>query len=190
MPKELRMPDIRTALLIVDIQNDYFPGGAMENVGSTAAAGQAASLLKVFRGKSLPVIHIQHISTRPGATFFLPDTAGAEIHESVRPEKSETLFRKHFPSAFRETALLDHLRKENISRLAIAGMMTHMCIDTTTRAAADLGFTCLLAHDACATRALSFKGVQVPAENVQAAYLAGLGACAKVMTASEVAAEV
>ena len=184
------MPDIRTALLIVDIQNDYFPGGAMENVGSTAAAGQAASLLKAFRAKSLPVIHIQHISTRPGATFFLPDTAGAEIHESVRPEKSETLFRKHFPSAFRETALLDHLRMEKIPRLAIAGMMTHMCIDTTTRAAADLGFSCLLAHDACATRALSFKGVQVPAENVQAAYLAGLGAFAKVMTASEVAAEV
>ena len=102
------MPDIRTALLIVDIQNDYFPGGAMENVGSTAAAGQAASLLKAFRGKALPVIHIQHISTRPGATFFLPDTAGAEIHESVRPEKGETHFRKHFPSAFRETALLDH----------------------------------------------------------------------------------
>jgi len=179
-----------TALLIVDIQNDYFPGGTMENVGSTAAAGHAGSLLKAFRGKSLPVIHVQHIATRPGATFFLPNTPGAEIHESVRPEKGETLFVKHFPSAFRETALLEHLRKEKIVRLAIVGMMTHMCIDTTTRAAADLGFTCLLAHDACATRALAFNGVQVPPENVQAAYLAGLGAFAKVMTASEVAAEV
>ena len=180
-----------TALLIVDIQNDYFPGGTMENVGSEAAASQAASLLKAFRDKSLPVVHVQHIATRPGATFFLPNTRGAEIHESVRPQKGETLFTKHFPSAFRETALLEHLRKEKISRLAIVGMMTHMCIDTTTRAAADLGFQCLLAHDACATRALAFKGVQVPAENVQAAYLAGLnGPFAKVMTASEVAAEV
>jgi nicotinamidase-related amidase len=68
--------------------------------------------------------------------------------------------------------------------------MTHMCIDTTTRAAADLGFSCLLAHDACSTRALSFKGVQVPAENVQAAYLAALnGPFAKVMAAAELAAE-
>ena len=179
-----------TALLIVDIQNDYFPGGAMENVGATDAAKQAALLLDAFRRKSLPIIHIQHISTRPGATFFRPDTPGVEIHESVRPRAGEPLFRKHFPSAFRETALLEHLRKEKISGLAIAGMMTHMCIDTTTRAAADLGFACSLAQDACATRALTFNGVQVPAENVQAAYLAGLnGLFAKVKPAKELAAE-
>jgi nicotinamidase-related amidase len=179
-----------TALLIVDIQNDYFPGGAMENVGATEAGQHAAQLLEAFRRKSLPVIHIQHISKRPGATFFLPGTARAEIHESVVPDKGETLFQKYFPSAFRETPLLEHLRKERITRLAIVGMMTHMCIDTTTRAAADLGFSCLLAQDACATRALTFKGVQVPAGNVQAAYLAALnGPFAKVMPASEVAAE-
>jgi len=178
------------ALLLVDIQNDYFPGGAMENVGSTEAAGQAALLLEAFRRKSLPVIHIQHISTRPGATFFLPNTPGAQIHQSVLPKEGEPLFQKHFPSAFRETALLEHLRKAKISRLAIAGMMTHMCIDTTTRAATDLGFSCLLAQDACATRALAFKGVQVPAGSVQAAYLAALnGPFAKVMAAAELAAE-
>lgn len=179
-----------TALLIVDIQKDYFPGGAMENVGATEAAKQAALLLDAFRRKSLPVIHIQHISTRPGATFFRPDTPGVEIHESVAPRSPETLFQKHFPSAFRGTPLLEHLRKEKISQLAIVGMMTHMCIDTTTRAAADLGFQCSLAHDAVATRALSFNGVQVPAENVQAAYLAGLnGLFARVKSASEFAAE-
>ena len=179
-----------TALLIVDIQNDYFPGGAMENVGATEAASHAALLLEAYRRKSLPVIHIQHIATRPGATFFRPDTAGAEIHESVVPKTGEPLFQKHFPSAFRETALLEHLRKEKVSRLAIAGMMTHMCIDTTTRAAADLGFSCSLAHDACATRALTFKGVHVPAESVQAAYLAALnGLFAKVASASELAAD-
>jgi nicotinamidase-related amidase len=177
------------ALVIVDIQNDYFPGGAMENVGATQAAAQARLLLDAFRRKSLPVIHIQHLSTRPGATFFLPGTAGAEIHESVRPLNGESLFQKHFPSAFRETPLLEHLRKEKITGLAIAGMMTHMCIDTTTRAAADLGFSCQLAQDACATRALAFNGVQVPAQSVQAAYLAGLnGPFAKVMPAGEIAA--
>ena len=180
-----------TALLIVDIQNDYFPGGAMENVGSTEAARQAALLLEAFRRKSLPVIHIQHISTRPGATFFRPNTPGVEIHESVKPRSGEPLFQKHFPSAFRETALLEHLRKEKISGLAIAGMMTHMCIDTTTRAAADLGFVCSLAHDACATRSLTFNGVQVPAENVQAAYLAALnGLFAKVKPAKDLASEI
>ena len=177
------------ALLIVDIQNDYLPGGAMDVVGATAAGSEAARLLEGFRTRSLPVVHVQHIATRPGATFFLPDTAGAEIHQSVVPQPGEPVFRKHFPSAFRETALLDHLRKAKISRLAIAGMMTHMCIDTTTRAAADLGFACSLAHDACATRALSFGGREVPAEQVQAAYLAALsGPFAKVVSARELLA--
>lgn len=175
-----------TALLIVDIQNDYFPGGAMEVVGAEAAAAQASRLLAAFRQQARPVVHIQHVSARPGATFFLPDTPGVQIHEAVRPAAGETVFRKHFPNSFRETPLLEHLRANAISELVIAGMMTHMCIDTTTRAAADLGFKCMLAKDACATRALSFDGVAVPAESVQAAYLAALnGLFAKVVPAGE-----
>ena len=174
------------ALLIVDVQNDYFPGGAMEVVGATAAGTQAAKLLAAFRRRARPVIHVRHISVRAGATFFLPDTVGAQIHESVHPVFDEPIFQKHYPNSFRETSLLDHLRSTNITGLVIAGMMTHMCIDTTTRAAADLGLTCFLAHDACATRALSFNGVQVPADSVQTAYLAALnGHFAKVMSASE-----
>ena len=175
-----------TALLLIDIQNDYFPGGAMEVVGAGAAATQAARLLVAFRQESFPVIHIQHLAARPGATFFLPGTRGAEIHESVRPASGEPVFQKHFPNSFRETPLLEHLRSTGVSRLIIAGMMTHMCIDTTTRAAADLGFGCALAHDTCATRDLSFNGLAVPAASVQAAYLAALnGLFAKVLSASE-----
>jgi len=175
-----------TALLIVDIQNDYFPGGAMEVVGATAAANQAARLLATFRRSARPVIYIQHIAARAGATFFLPETVGAEIHESVLPLSDERIIQKHFPNSFRETPLLEYLREKSTSRLVIVGMMTHMCIDTTTRAAADLGFVCLLAHDACATRDLSFNGIQVSAEHVQSAYLAALsGAFAKVQSAEE-----
>lgn len=169
------------ALLIVDIQNDYFPGGAMELDGSAQAADRAGRLLRHFRQASKPVVHIQHLSTRPGATFFLPDTKGAEIHPSVAPIDGETVFRKNYPNAFRDTPLLEHLRQHRIDQLVIAGMMTHMCIDTTTRAAADLGFQCFLAHDACATRSLSFGGTTVPAAQVHAAFLAALnGAFAKV----------
>jgi nicotinamidase-related amidase len=175
-----------TALLIIDIQNDYFPGGAMALSGPDAAAKKAAALIAAFRKKGKPVIHMQHLSTRPGATFFIPNTPGAEIHESVRPLPGETVFQKHFPNSFRETKLLEHLRGSNVSGLVIAGMMTHMCVDTTTRAAADLGFACSLAHDACATKALAFNGVQVPAEQVQASYMAGLnGLFAKVLPADE-----
>lgn len=177
-----------TALLIIDIQDDYFPGGAMELVGADEAGAQAGKLLHAFREKSLPVIHVQHVSIRPGATFFLPGTKGMQIHESVRPIDGETIFQKNFPNAFRQTPLLEHLRGAGITNLVIAGMMTHMCVDTSTRAAADQGFVCSLAQDACATRSLTFNGVQVPAESVQAAYLAALnGAFAKVAPASALA---
>ena len=178
-----------TALLIVDIQNDYFPGGRMELVGSAEAAARAADLIARFREKRLPVIHMQHVSLRPGASFFLPDTEGVKIHGSVAPAAGETVIEKHFPNSFRETTLLDHLRKHGIDQLAIAGMMTHMCIDTTTRAAADLGFQCQLAHDACATRDLAFGGSKVAARDVHNAFLAALnGPFAKVAASKDIEA--
>lgn len=180
---------MKQALLIVDIQNDYFPGGRMELVGSTEAGAKAGRLLRAFRERGEPIIHVQHISKRPGATFFLPDTEGVKIHESVAPLATEAVVTKHFPNGFRETTLLEILRSAEIERLVIAGMMTHMCIDTTTRAAADLGFENVLAHDACATRDLGFGAAKVAAKDVQTAFIAALnGAFAKVLSAEEIAA--
>lgn len=180
---------MNAALLIIDIQNDYFPGGAMELVGSDEAAQRAANVLETFRTKALPVVHVRHVSTRPGATFFLPDTQGAEIHESVKPREGETVIVKHYPNSFRETKLMEHLRERDIGLLVIMGMMTHMCIDTSTRAAADAGFDCVLVHDACATRDLTFGGERVPAASAHNAFIAALsGAFAKVLSADEVRA--
>jgi nicotinamidase-related amidase len=176
-----------TALLIIDIHNDYFPGGKLEIVGSPEAAAHAARLIAAFRAKNLPVIHVRHESLSPGATFFLPGTEGAKIHETVAPREGETVITKNFPNAFRDTPLLDHLRSNGIGKLAIAGMMTHMCIDTTTRAASDYGFECVLAHDACATRDLSFGGSKIPARDVHNAFIAALnGAFAKAVAAREI----
>ncbi len=180
---------MQQALVLVDIQNDYFPGGAMELVGSSEAGLRAGRLVQVFREKSLPVIHIQHLATRQDAPFFRPDTPGVEIHKSVTPLAGETVLPKHFPNSFRETRLLEHLHQQEITQLVIAGMMTHMCIDSTTRAAADLGFQCIVAHDACATRSLSFGEVAVAAAQVQAAYLAALeGLFARVLSVDAVCA--
>jgi nicotinamidase-related amidase len=178
----------KRALLIVDIQNDYFPGGKMELEGSDAASLCAGELLAGFRDCRMPVIHVQHISLRPGATFFLPDTEGARIHANVAPLGHETVIQKHFPNSFRDTRLLEHLRETGIQELVIAGMMTHMCIDATTRAAADLGFGCFLAHDACATRSLTFGDTKVPAAHVHCSFVSALGgAYATVKPAKELA---
>ena len=95
---------MKTALLIVDVQNDYFPGGKMELHNSPEAAARTKKLLEIFRQKKLPVVHVRHISLRPGASFFLPDTHGSEINETVRPEPGERIIIKHFPNSFRETS--------------------------------------------------------------------------------------
>ena len=177
------------ALVIVDIQNDYFPGGAMPLEGSPEAAANAAKLLAAFRAKGLPVVHVQHLSTRPGATFFLPDTKGAEINEAVAPQAGERKIVKHTPSSFRGTDLQEHLKSVGADQLVIAGMMTHMCIDSTVRAAFDLGYACTLAHDACATRALVLNGKTIPAAQVHESFLAGInGLFAKLATSDEIVA--
>ncbi len=166
---------MKTALIIIDIQNDYFPGGTMELVGAEAAAGKAAETLAHFRREGLPIVHIRHIASRLGATFFRPDTAGAEIHSSVAPLPGETVIVKHFPNSFRGTPLLEHLHTNGIERLAIVGMMTSMCVDATVRAAFDYGFRNVLLHEAMATRDLGFNDVTIPAAMVHGAFLAALG---------------
>lgn len=172
-----------TALVIIDLQNDYFPGGSMELEGADAAAAHASSVLKKFREQKLPIIHVRHLSTRPGATFFIPGTEGAEIHRKVRPLAGETVIEKNYPNAFRGTNLQQVLPVKN---LVIAGMMTHMCVDASVRQAADLGYKVTLLANACATRAQSFGGETVPAKQVHAAFLAALnGFYAKVINAHE-----
>jgi len=178
------MPD--TALVVIDIQNDYFPGGAMELEGAEAAGTKAGAAIRHFREKKLPVIHVRHLSVRPGATFFLPGTRGAAIHASVQPAAGETVVEKNFPNSFRNTGLKDVLEKQNVKNLVIAGMMTHMCVDASVRHAADLGYKVTLLGDACATRAQSYGGETVPARQVHAAFLAALnGFYAKVVNTHE-----
>jgi nicotinamidase-related amidase len=177
-------------LLLIDIQNDYFPGGNMVLDGSINAAQNAAKLLDFFRQNHLPLIHIQHIAVRPGATFFLPDTPGVEIYHEVRPLGKEMVIQKHFPNSFRETGLLQHIRSQNIIRLVICGMMSHMCVDATARAAVDFGFGCQVVHDACATHSLKFGDRTVTAQDVHTAFMAAFNSSyGKVLSTIDILAE-
>jgi len=177
---------MKQALLIIDIQNDYFEKGAMTLVGSDQAGKNAGLILSKFRTDHLPVIHIQHIALNPGATFFLPGTSGAEIHQQVRPEEQEKVIVKHYPNSFRETGLFDYLKTNGITDLVICGMMTHMCVDATVRAAKDLGFNSILIGDACATKDQEILGKKVKAQDVQNSFLASLNYFyASVITAKQ-----
>ena len=182
---------MKTALLLIDIQNDYFPGGRMELDGSPEASLRAKKLLTLFRDRKMPVFHIQHISNRKGASFFLPDTAGVEIRGDVSPLPGETIIQKNFPNSFRNTDLLTHLKDAEVNQLVICGMMTHMCVDATVRAAFDHGFDCVAIHDACATRGLTFNGDDISSEKVHGAFMAALGSVyARVCSSMEFAAQI
>lgn len=173
---------MKAALILVDIQKDYFPGGRMELVGMKEASENAREMLRFFREKKWPIFHIQHIAVKDGATFFLPNSQGIDIHENVTPTSNEPVIQKHHPNSFLNTKLHEELLKAGIESVVICGAMSHMCIDATTRAAADLGFQCTVVHDACATKDLTFGGKAVPADMVHGAFMAALQSVyAKVM---------
>ena len=174
-----------SGLIMVDIQNDYFPGGAMELVGMEQASKNAAALLRRFREAGRPVYHVQHFSVNPGATFFLPDTEGVLTHNSVTPQEDESVTSKNFPNAFRATDLEQQLRTDQVDSLVICGAMSHMCIDATARAGFDLGFTCTVAGDACATRDLAFGERNVTAADVHAAFMSALGSVYATVTTTD-----
>ncbi len=163
-----------TALVLIDIQNDYFEAGTMPLAGADQAADNARLVLDRFRSEGLPAFHIQHIATRPTATFFLPGTNGSKIDDRVKPIEDEALIIKHYPNSFLETGLSDLLKIKNITDLVICGMMTHMCVDATVRAAKDFGYSITLIGDACATKDLEINGQIVGAREVQTSFLAAL----------------
>lgn len=176
----------KKALVIIDIQNDYFPGGKWTLVNADAAADNAARALAASRARGDLVVHVKHEFESADAPFFAPGSEGAQIHTKLTPRDSEAVVLKHKVNAFLDTPLLSLLEEQRISELTVVGSMSHMCIDAAVRAAADLGYTVKVLHDACATRDLEFNGVTVPAAQAHAAYMASLAfAYAQVISTEE-----
>lgn len=165
----------RQALIVVDIQNDYFPTGRWPLVGIDAAADNAARIINAAREAGELVVHVRHEFTTADAPFFAPGSEGAKLHPKVINQPEEPVVLKHFINSFRDTDLKSILDEHEIDELLIIGAMSHMCIDGITRAAVDFGYKATVVHDACASRDLEFNGVKVPAAHVHAAFMAALG---------------
>lgn len=165
----------KKALIVIDIQNDYFENGAIPLVNPVEASLKAGRIIDHFRAENLPIAHIQHVSADPEAMpIFVEGTKGVEIHENVKPVEGEKVFQKNFPNSFRDTGLLEYLKENDVTEVVITGMMTHMCVDATTRAAFDFGYKCTVIGDACASRDLEINGKTVKADDVHHAFLAAL----------------
>lgn len=164
-----------TALIIIDIQNDYFPNGKMELNNPEKAAANASKVLEWFRQSNKDnIFHIRHIASSPELGFFLPNTEGSEFHKTVLPLENENIIIKNSANSFLKTDLESKLREKGITKIVVAGMMTHMCIDATVRAAVDLGFETTLIEDACASKDLAYQDEIIPALQVHRAFISAL----------------
>lgn len=162
-----------TALIIIDIQDFYFPGGKAELVNPEEASQKAAQVLKFFRENGILVVHVKH--------NFEP---GGDIQKNVKPLDGEKVISKDDVSAFNGTDLQSYLDKHGISNLVLCGMQTHMCLEGTTRAAHDLGYKCTVISDACATRNLTFGDQVIQSQDVHLSTLSTLkGSYGEVMDA-------
>ena len=165
---------MKEALLIIDVQNDYFPGGANELFHPLEAEKRIQELIAESRACGRPVVYIQHFNP-PDDTFFLEGTFGAEISDRIRPQPDDKVIIKRYPNSFLETELDAYLKSLQVDTLIVCGMMTHMCVDTTVRAAMDYGYQVKLVANACATMDLVLNGETIPAEIVQKAFIAAMG---------------
>ena len=167
---------IKTALVIVDIQNFYFPGDGPGLVHAAEASLVAREVLQIFREQQQLVVHVRHQAKK-----------GFEIHPSVTPLPAEKVITKQEVNSFYKTDLLEYLKSNGVNRLVIIGMQTHMCLEAAVRAAHDFGFECIVVQDACATKDMKYGEKTVKAEDVHTAVLATLmaGGYAKVMDYSD-----
>lgn len=179
---------MKQALLVIDVQNDYFKNGKMELVNPEFALQQINKLEQHFIQNGLPIIYIQHINP-VSASFFQENTLGIELHSQLKVTDTSIIVKKHFPNSFVETNLQSILQQHQVEQLVITGMMTHVCIDSSTRAARELGYQPITIADATATRDLEHEGKKVRAEDVQTAFLSALGFFATVQNTTAFLAE-
>ncbi len=175
----------KEALIIIDLQNDYFHGGKWTLHNIDAVADNAKQILADARAKNIPVFHVHHEFLMDNPPFFAADTHGAKIHESLLPANNEVKVLKHQVNSFHETNLKALLDAEAITDVTIVGAMSHMCIDAAARAASDYGYAVTVVEDACASRDLEFGEKIVAAVDVHAAYMSALGFAYANVTTTE-----
>lgn len=174
---------MKKALLIIDIQNEYFKGGNIELYQPEEALRNTKLVLQNFRENGNPVFYIRHININDNAHSFNLNAFGSKIHEEIVPIPGERVLIKHRPNSFYQTGLDEVLKEEKITNLIVCGMMSHMCVDTTVRAAKDLGYEITVVEDACTTKDLIYHDQKIEAKTVHNAFMAALsGAFAEMVT--------
>lgn len=164
--------DARTALIPIDVQ-DGFDLPASSN---PAMEANGLRLLDAWRAAGLPLVHVRHDSIKPGSPFAA-GRPGNALRAGYAPQGDEPLVTKTVNAAFIGTDLDLRLRRLGVERLVLFGLTTDMCVSTTARMAANLGYRTLVVGDATACFDLAGPdGRTVPAADLHRAHLATLHA--------------
>lgn len=141
-----------SALIVVDAQREYVDG-SLPLYKIDRSLNELKILIERARKNQTPIFHLVHHAT-PGAPIFDPDGEFVEIAEQAKPVDGEAVVIKNLPSGFVNTKLHELISGTKRKNVIVAGFMTHMCIDATTRGAMDLGYSATVVAATCTTRDL------------------------------------
>lgn len=175
----------RKALIIIDVQNDYFKDGRFPLIQPELALDNILKLEKYFKENNQLIVYVQHVDFSKDAAFFEHDTPGVEIREEFDINDDSVIVQKQTPNSFFNTNLQDILDQHHIEEMVISGMMTHLCVDSTTRTSKELGYSTTLVKDATATRDLEYDDSTVKAQDVQHAFISALANFSTVVSTEE-----
>ncbi|KAI9358463.1 Isochorismatase-like protein [Pilaira anomala] len=163
------------ALIVVDVQNDYFPDGKLPTWRPVETAEHIATLIKKFRDDGKEVIYVQHIIKDPEAfPFLVKGTHGAEINDIVKPLPTDKIVTKEENSSFVRTELKEYLLSKGITNLVVVGMMIHNCVNATVYSAVEEGFPSIVVDECVNTMDQPLYGEVVKAEDIKRAFLTGI----------------
>jgi len=128
----------RVALLVVDVQKG-FADPVWGERNNPAAEDNISALIEAWRAQQQPVVFVRHDSTEPDSPFT-PGQPGNDLHELITGEPDLFVAKSVNSSFHGEPDLAEWLRGEGIERVAVCGIQTNMCCETTARVAANLGF--------------------------------------------------
>lgn len=164
----------RTALVLVDYQREFVTG-RLPVPDAKAAIAKADALVRWARAQRMQIVFVRNEALRADSPVFAPGSATTAFAEGLAPSDGDWVVTKHQAGAFTKTDLDARLRAAGVDTLLVAGIMTHLAVDSTARDGTVLGYRVVVAGDACATRALpGVAGGVVPAAKVHAVALASL----------------